>query len=70
MSVALLAEADLRPHKVRYWLTSADKLTDPVQYESDVQPVCDTDLAAPNLYHRGVHVVSTDERSRGRSTDQ
>ena len=59
----LLADADLRPHKVRYWLTSADKLKDPEQYERDVQAICDIYLAAPGLHRQGVHVVSTDERT-------
>lgn len=58
-----LKEIDLRPHKVRGWLTSPDKLEDPERYEADVRNVCNTYLQARQLEDMGVHVVSTDEKT-------
>ena len=58
-----LNEADLRPHKVRGWLTSPDKRNDPERYEADVRKVCGTYLQAQDLEKQGVHVVSTDEKT-------
>jgi transposase len=58
-----LKEADLRPHKSQYWLTSKDKLQDPEQYEADVRKVCATYADAPSLEREGAHVVSTDEKT-------
>ena len=37
-----LADADLRPHKSQYWLTSQDKREAPAQYQADVERLCDT----------------------------
>ena len=55
-----LREAALQPHKKRYWLNTTEK--DPVQFQQQVEAVCDTYLEAPALErnHR-THTVSTDE---------
>lgn len=56
----LLDEADLKPHRVRYWLNAKEK-ADP-DFVTDVQYVCATYAAAPGLYEKlGTHTVSTDE---------
>ena len=40
-----LREAALQPHKKRYWLNTTEK--DPVQFQKQVEAVCDTYLEAP-----------------------
>ena len=56
----LLDEADLKPHRIRYWLNAKEK--DDPNFVTDVQFVCATYAAAPALYrHLGTHTVSTDE---------
>lgn len=59
----VFSEADLRPHKSQYWLTSQDKREAPEQYQSDVEKICDTYRDAPQLAAKGTHVVSTDEKT-------
>ena len=55
-----LREAALQPHKKRYWLNTTEK--DPVQFQKQVEAVCDTYREAPALEknHR-THTVSSDE---------
>lgn len=56
----LLDEADLRPHRIRYWLNAKEK--DDPNFVTDVQFVCATYACAPELYRQlGTHTVSTDE---------
>jgi transposase len=56
----LLNEADLHPHRSRYWLNAKDK-EDPT-FLPQVRFVCATYAAAPDLYAQlGTHTVSTDE---------
>jgi hypothetical protein len=56
----LLNEADLKPHLIRYCLNAKDK-EDP-SFIPQVQRVCDTYLAAPQLYEEfHTHTISTDE---------
>lgn len=55
-----LREAALQPHKSRYWLNTTEK--DPVRFQGQVEAVCDTYRAAPELEkkHR-THTVCVDE---------
>jgi transposase len=56
----LLNEADLKPHRVRYWLNAKEK--DDPGFTTNVQTVCATYEAAPALYHHcHTHTISTDE---------
>ena len=56
----LLNEADLKPHRIRYWLNAKDK--DDPTFVPQVQTVCATYAAAPELYAQGhTHTISTDE---------
>jgi transposase len=56
----LLDQADLKPHRIRYWLNAKDK--DDPGFVAQVQLVCATYAAAPGLYERfGTHTISTDE---------
>jgi hypothetical protein len=54
----ILAEAELRPHKSRYWLTSHDP-----DFEAKVLDVCRLYLDAPVLYQRGELVICVDEKT-------
>ncbi len=55
-----LREAELQPHKSRYWLNAKEK--DPQQFQQKVEEVCDCYLEAPRLYQvENTHTVCTDE---------
>jgi hypothetical protein len=55
-----LAEAELQPHRSKYWLNTTEK--DPELFERQVQVVCSTYLEAPELYFQyNTHTVSVDE---------
>lgn len=55
-----LREADLQPHRSKYWLNTKEK--DPEVFEQQVQLVCQTYLEAPGLYFQEhTHTVSVDE---------
>ena len=55
-----LKEAALQPHRCRYWLNTKEK--DPDVFQTQVEIVCQTYLAAPELYFQHhTHSVSTDE---------
>ena len=55
-----LREAALQPHKSRYWLNTTEK--DPVQFQKQVETVCDTYRAAPALERtQNTHTVCVDE---------
>lgn len=56
----LLDEADLKPHRIRYWLNAKEK--DDPNFLPQVQLVCASYAAAPQLYHQfHTHTISTDE---------
>jgi transposase len=55
-----LREAELQPHRSRYWLNAKEK--DPQQFQEKVQIVCDTYLNAPRLHaQENTHTVCIDE---------
>jgi transposase len=55
-----LREAALQPHKSRYWLNTTE--TDPQRFQEQVEAVCDTYRAAPELERtQHTHTVCTDE---------
>ncbi len=55
-----LAEAELQPHRSKYWLTTKEK--DPEVFEQQVQTVCQTYLEAPDLYFQeNTYTISVDE---------
>ena len=55
-----LDEADLKPHRSRYWLTA--KPNDPEAFAKESKAVCDVYHQAPQLHQEGVSIVSTDEK--------
>ena len=54
----ILAEADLKPHKSRYWLHSDDP-----DFEAKALDICRLYLDAPRLYQKGELVVCVDEKT-------
>jgi transposase len=55
-----LAEAELQPHRRKYWLNTTEK--DPQLFAQQVQIVCQCYLEAPELYvQHHTHTVSVDE---------
>jgi len=54
----ILAEADLKPHKSRYWLHSDDP-----HFEAKALDICRLYLAAPALYRNGELVLCVDEKT-------
>jgi transposase len=55
-----LRDAELQPHKSRYWLNAKEK--DPQQFQAKVERVCDCYLEAPRLHtEENTHTVCTDE---------
>ncbi len=56
-----LDEADLKPHKIEYWLNP--KIDDEDKFRENVKEICDLYHSTPNLDKQGVHVVSTDEKT-------
>ena len=55
----ILAEADLKPHRVRYWLNRKPK--DPLAFWQTTEHICQWYHLAPTLYACGFHVASSDE---------
>ena len=55
-----LNEAELQPHRSRYWLNTKEK--DPQRFQEKVEEVCDCYLEAPRLHKaENTHTVCTDE---------
>jgi len=55
-----LAQAELQPHRSKYWLNTKEK--DPEVFQQQVETVCQTYLEAPALYFQeNTHTVSVDE---------
>jgi transposase len=55
-----LREAELQPHKSRYWLNTTEK--DPELFQAQVQLVCACYHDAPQLYHQhDTHTICVDE---------
>ena len=55
-----LREAELQPHRSRYWLNTKEK--DPELFQAKVEAVCDCYLEAPRLYaEANTHTVCIDE---------
>lgn len=57
----LLAELDLKPHLIRYWLNTSPK--DQNAFTSRVQRICALYRQAPELANQNIFVASTDEKT-------
>jgi transposase len=58
-----LALADIKPHRSRYWLTSAERIKDPERFANEVRRICALYLSTPALHKLGVHIISIDEKT-------
>jgi transposase len=56
-----LSQASIKPHRSRYWLNSPMKNTE--QFQKEAKTICDTYQNAPKFHEKGIHVVSTDEKT-------
>src|SRR3954453_4107731 len=54
-------EADLQPHRSRYWLNAKGRAVDPIAFADHVETICTVYAYAPMLEALGCHVVSSDE---------
>jgi len=54
-------EAEIQPHRSRYWLNAKAKHEDPATFAAQVETVCTAYAYAPMLEALGCHVASTDE---------
>ncbi len=55
-----MAQAELQPHRSKYWLNTKEK--DPEVFQQQVEIVCQTYVQAPQLYFQeNTHTVSVDE---------
>ncbi len=54
-------EAELQPHRSRYWLNAKAQAEEPVAFAAAVETICTVYAYAPMLEASGCHVVSTDE---------
>ena len=61
----ILAEADLQPHRSRYWLKSHD-----ADFEAKTLALCELYLKALALYARGELVVSVDEKTSSQALER
>jgi len=57
----LLRQADIRPHKSRYWLNP--NIDDEETFKKEVKNICDTYHEAPLLAKENVFTVSVDEKT-------
>ena len=57
----LLEDADLKPHRSRYWLNSSPE--DPKAFKAQVHTICELYSQAEQLHEQGMHLVSTDEKT-------
>jgi transposase len=57
----LLRQAELQPHRRRYWLNAKEQAKDPEGFRQQVQSVCACYLQAPQRWEVGIHTVCVDE---------
>lgn len=57
-----LRQGDLKPHRSQYWLNSRLRNTD-CDFEDRVRKLCIIYQTAVEMHKKGIHVISTDEKS-------
>jgi len=57
----ILDEADLKPHKVQYWLNPV--IEDKQAFDANVHQICDLYADASQRLANGIHTVCTDEKT-------
>lgn len=65
-----LREAEIKPHKTKYWLNTKEK--DPELFQQQVKEVCDCYHEAPELHRQKIptHTVSVDEMTGIQALEQ
>ena len=63
-------EAELQPHRSRYWLNAKTKVSDPQAFAEQVETVCRLYAYAPLLHQMGGQVVSCDELTAIQALEQ
>ena len=58
----ILDEADLKPHRSRYWLNN-ERDKDPQAFDAEVKPVCNLYAVASSLHQQGAHLICLDEKT-------
>ena len=61
VSLVFWAQADLQPHRSRYWLNAKTKASEPQAFAAQVETVCTLYAYTPLLHQLGGHVMSCDE---------
>jgi transposase len=56
-----LEEADLKPHRIKYWLNAAPEI--PEIFYKTVQRICNLYLQAFALHAKGIRLISVDEKT-------
>lgn len=51
----------MRPHKIRYWLHSTEKVESPDSFAQKVNEICRLYQNAQEASRKGAHIISTDE---------
>jgi transposase len=59
----------LKPHRVRYWLNN-NRQEDSEVFDAEVRRVCEHYAKALALHEKGVHLVSTDEKTSIQALEQ
>lgn len=57
-----LRQGDLKPHRSQYWLNSRSRNTD-CDFDDRVNNICHIYQTAIEMHEKGIHVISTDEKS-------
>ena len=57
----ILNEANLKPHRSRYWLNTPNLDTE--EFKADAENICQQYQKAPELHEQGIHLISTDEKT-------
>ena len=56
-----LAQAQIKPHKSRYWLNADPE--NPEEFNQQVRVICCLYEEAPMLHKQGIHLINTDEKT-------
>jgi transposase len=64
----ILRKLDVKPHRSRYWMTSADR--DKPEFEPRCEAACQLYLEAEELAQQGINVVCVDEKTGMQATER
>lgn len=52
----------MKPHRSRYWLNN-ERAQDPEKFDQRVNIICELYRQAPEMYEKGIHLISLDEKT-------